>query len=518
MRAHGRPTFSRASRGGNELSKKWEEFLGYLGELADLSGAVHVLGWDQQTYMPSSGVETRATQLATLERHIHQLFVREEMGNLLAHLEKEMAGLPYDSFEASILRLTRREYDRATRVPARLVREMAHATAIAFDAWSKAKAISNFASFRPHLEHLQELQLEHATALGYDETPYDALLSIYEPDLTSKQVGELFAQLRDRLVPLVAAIQERLNMADDGPLRQYFPETGQWQLSQRVLDLMGFNTKQGRLDKAEHPFTTSFSPRDVRLTTNIRPNHLASSLFSTMHEAGHGLYEQGIPWKYHRTPLGTSVTLSVHESQSRLWENLVGRSRLFWQHFMPVVREVFPSQLSGMNVDRLYRAANRVEPSLIRVDADEVTYNLHIFIRFELEQDLIAGRLAVKDLPDAWNSKYESYLGVTPSDDARGVLQDVHWASGLFGYFPTYALGNVLSVQIWDTMQQDGEISYQLKKGRFSAIKTWLNKNVYVYGAKFTTQELAKRVTGSPLVVEPYLRYIEGKFREIYAL
>lgn len=500
------------------MSEKWQQFLANLGDIHDLASSEAVLAWDQQTYMPAGGTETRAAQSATLQKLAHNLLVRDEMGKLLTELEQEMAGMPADSFEASLLRVTRRKYDRETRLPEQLVTDLAHTTTLAFEAWVKAKRSDDYALFQPHMERLLDLKLAVAEALGRSDKPYDALLEEYEPDLTAEQVEALFTQLRDRLVPLVAAIRENLGRVDDAPLRQHFPDAGQWQLGQRVLELMGFDLTRGRLDRSEHPFTIHFSSRDVRLTTNLRPNDLAAGLFSTMHEAGHGLYEQGVPWDLRRTPLAEGATLSVHESQSRLWENLVGRSRIFWQRFLPVVREIFPQQMASVNLEKVYQAVNKVEPALIRVDADEVTYNLHIFVRFELEQELITGKLAVRDLPDAWNAKYENYLGVTPPNNAQGVLQDVHWSSGLFGYFPTYALGNILSAQLWEVMLKEPGISDQISKGRFHAVKDWLNKSVHVHGAKFTTQELVQRVTGSPLTVQPYLNYIEHKYRELYGI
>jgi carboxypeptidase Taq len=500
------------------VNEKWRKLLTRLGEIADLASCESLLVWDQQTYMPTGGVETRAAQMATLHRLRHKMLVRANMGALLADLERGMADLPYDSFEASLLRVVRRHYNRAVRLPERLVAELGRSTTVAFEAWKQAKATGNFAVFRPHLERLTDLVLEQAEAYGYDQTPYDALFGLYEPDITTAQVTALFTLLRDRLVSLVAAIRACGRQVDDDPLRQHFSEAGQWQLNIKALELIGFDMRCGRLDRSEHPFTTQLSSRDVRLTTHPKANHLGVGLFSTLHEAGHGLYEQGVPWEWRRTPLAEGASLSVHESQSRLWENMVGRSRLFWQYFLPVVREIFPAQMAGVNVDRIYRAVNRVEPSLIRVDADEVTYHLHIFVRFELEQALLSRKLTVKDLPDAWNSKYEEYLGLVPPNAAQGVLQDVHWASGLFGYFPTYTLGTLLSVQIWQTLLQAPGMKEQLTRGRFSAVKSWLNEHVHAHGAKFTTQELAKRVTGRELTLEPYLEYIESKYKELYQL
>lgn len=500
------------------MTERWQVFLQYIGEISDLMTATAVLGWDQQTNMPSGAAETRANQVATLRRQAHRLMMRDEVGALLEELEAEVVGMPYDSFEASLLRVARREYEKVSRLPEDFVAEWARGTALAFGAWTRAKAARSFALFGPHLERLVTLERERADILGSGGSPYDAALANFEPDVTTEQVAVLFSQLRDSLVPLVAAIEKKQDLIDDAPLRQHFPEAQQWQLSLRALQLVGFDMKRGRLDRAEHPFTTRFSSRDVRITTNMKPTYFSSGLFSTMHEAGHALYEQGIPWSFHRTPLDNGATLSIHESQSLLWENLIGRSRLFWQHFLPVARELFPTQLAGVSLDRMYRAVNRVQPSPVRLEADEVTYDLHIFIRFELEQALITGALAVKDLPEAWSDKYQSYLGVRPPDDSVGVLQDVHWSNGLFGYFPTYTLGNILAAQLWQAMETVPGVYEQLEKGRFGALRQWLDDNVYVHGAKFTTQELAQRVTGSPLRIDPYVKYIRRKYTELYQL
>lgn len=499
------------------MSERWRRLLELLGEITDLRFSEAVLSWDQQTYMPPGGAESRASQVATLQKLAHRILTSDEVGSLLSDLEGELAGLPDDSFEVRLHQVTRRRYEDAVRIPPNLVLELARTSSLAFAAWLRAKSAADFAVFRPHLERMVELQLAKADALGYQDSPYDALLRVYEPDLDSAQVTSLFEQLRVRLVPLVAEIGQQPAL-DDSSLRQHYPESGQWQLCLKVLELMGFDLTHGRLDKSEHPFTTHFGSRDIRLTTHINTTSLGSALMSAMHEGGHGLYEQGIPWDFQRTPLAQGATLSIHESQSRLWENLVGRSRVFWQHFLPIARQVFPQQFRQVGIDGIYRAMNRVEPSLIRVDADEVTYNLHIFIRFELEQGLITGQLAVGELVEAWRDRYEHYLGVTPSDDATGVLQDVHWAHGLYGYFPTYALGNIVSVQFWNEMMQEPGLPGQLLKGRFTVVRDWLRENVHVHGAKFTTQELVQRVTGSPLQAEPYLDYIERKYRRLYEI
>ncbi|HEX6971461.1 MAG TPA: carboxypeptidase M32, partial [Limnochordia bacterium] len=391
-----------------------------LAQVDDLRRAAALLSWDQQTYMPPQGAEARAEQLATLERLAQAALTQPEVGDLLAALEPWAASLPADSFEASLIRVTRREYDKLVKVPARLVAELARATALATDVWARARKDADFGAFRPHLERVVALTIEKADCLG-GASRYDALLDEYEPDMPSETVDQLFQALKERLVPLVQAISERLDRIDDSVLRRSYPLQGQWEFGVEVLKAMGFDMTRGRQDQSPHPFTTSFSPRDVRVTTLLRPDRLAFGLFATIHEGGHGLYEQGIPWEFHRTPLAGGASLGVHESQSRLWENVIGRSRAFWRHFFPILQRMMPEQLADTDAETFYRAVNRVEPSFIRVEADEVTYTLHIFVRYDLERMLVEGTLSVADLPDAWNERMQAYLGLVPPDDGAGV-------------------------------------------------------------------------------------------------
>ncbi|HET7560145.1 MAG TPA: carboxypeptidase M32, partial [Limnochordia bacterium] len=420
-----------------------------LHTLYDLKSIDFLLGWDRETMLPPEGVAYRADQAATLARLIHAQETDDAWGSLLAEAERETARRPYDSDEASLVRVARRRYERARRLPEALVVEASRVASAAVPAWQKARATADFALFAPHLARTVALQREQADALGYAADPYDALLDGFEEGLTAAEVDELFARLGAGLAPLVAQIARRLDAVDASVLAQPWPVQAQWDFGLAALGAIGFDLGRGRQDASAHPFTQALDPTDVRLTTRLDPDHLSPALFATLHEGGHGIYEQGVPKAFGRTPLGQLASLSAHESQSRLYENLVGRSRPFWRHFYPKLQAGFPEQLRGVDPEAFYRAINRVEPSCIRVEADEVTYNLHIFLRYELERELISGRLAVESLPAAWNARMQRTLGVTPPDDAQGVLQDIHWADGLFGYFPTYALGNVLSCQLF---------------------------------------------------------------------
>jgi len=488
-----------------------------LTEINDLGRAAAVLGWDQQTYMPPGGGLARSEQLATVEKLSHQMFTSEEIGELLEDAAAETAGLDYDSDDASLIRVTRRDYDKARKVPPGLVAEIARTTSMGLEVWVEAKAQSNFASFQPILQKIYALQGELARCLGYEEQIYDALLDQYEPGMTTSTLKRIFADLKRELVPLVQSISQRLDRVDDSVLHRHYEESKQWDFGIDVLKRLGYDLQRGRQDKSVHPFTTSFSTNDVRITTHVDENFLPTALFGTLHECGHGLYEQGVSQDLERTPLSGGTSLGIHESQSRLWENLLGRSRGFWNFFYPRLQSTFPETLSTVPLEAFYCAINRVEPSLIRTEADEVTYNLHIMVRFELEVEVLEDRLKVADLPVAWNSKMRDYLGVVPPDDAQGVLQDVHWSNGLIGYFPTYSLGNLISVQIFEKAKADDPaIPSQIEQGELKALLEWLTAHVYRHGRKFLPAELLERATGGPLRAEPYVNYLKEKYSEIY--
>lgn len=501
------------------MSTHLEQLKERLAQVADLSAVRSLLSWDQQVTMPPGSNEARSHHLATVTALKHALFVADETGDLLEGATDEVTGLPYDSDDASLVRVTRREYEKLRRVPASLMAERARVHALSYDAWVRARDASDFAIFRPHLERVLDLTIEYAEALGYEECRYDALLDRYEPEMKTREVTAIFAGLKAGQIPLVQAIVERGQAVDNGFLHRQYPDQAQWDFSLQILRDMGFDFTYGRQDRSAHPFTTSFAPQDVRLTTRIREDDLAWGLFSSIHEGGHALYDQGMRVELGRTPLFDGASYGIHESQSRMWENIVGRSRNFWEHYFSQLQNVFPHQLSGIDLDTFYRAINKVAPSFIRTEADEVTYNLHIFVRFELEQELVERRLAVADLPEAWNARMEEYLGITPPDDARGVLQDVHWAEGYFGYFPSYTLGNLLSVQFYDqALKALPDLPQQIARGQLLGLREWLRANIHTHGKKFTPQELVQHVTGNEMSAAPYLAYLGEKYAEIYAL
>jgi carboxypeptidase Taq len=473
-----------------------------LGEISDLQHAEAISDWDSRVSMPPEGAEARANVVATLTRITHERFVSDEVGRLLEELE----GVE-DETDAALVRLTRREYDRARRVPGELAAEMAHAAGVAVAAWDKAKAASDFVSFAPHLERQLELKLRYVDCFPKTDTPYDVLLDDYEEGMTTAEVQCVFDRLKEVLVPLIA------NRADGGrELKGPFPVEQQQQASRRVLEAFGYDPVRWRIDETPHPFASKPGEGDIRLTTHTDAGDL-TSLFSTMHEFGHGVYEFDIDERLARTPLSRGTSSAIHESQSRMWENLVGRSRGFWRWFYPQLQPLFPDALGSVDEDAFVRAVSAIRPGLIRGDADEATYGLHIILRFELEQELLAGTVKIGDLPEIWNARMQDYLGVDVPDDAHGVLQDMHWSVGLYGYFPTYQLGNVISVQIWDVARNDlGDLEEQFTRGEFGTLREWLREHVYRHGSVYPPRELLQRVTGSDLDPEPYLQYLQTKF------
>lgn len=497
----------------NEKLLKLKELL---ARVHDLEMAASVLSWDQETYMPPGGASARAEQIGTLSKLSHEYFTSEDIGNLLEILEPQAHQWDYNSTEAGLVRVAKRDYDKAVKLPSELVAELARTGALAKQAWQKARETSDFSLFRPSLEKIVELCLTKAKALGYEDRIYDALLDEYEPGMKTARVEQIFANLKAELVPIVRAIAG-CEKPDDSFLHKEYEERSQWDFGIEVIKDFGFNLEHGRQDASAHPFTTSFSVRDVRLTTRFDKEYMPSALFSTLHECGHGLYEQGMDPELDRTPLAAGASLGMHESQSRLWENLIGRSRLFWNHYYPRLQKLFPAQLKNVSLERLYRAINRVEPSLIRVEADEVTYNLHIMLRFELENALLERRVLVKDLPKIWNQKMEEYLGLVPPDDARGVLQDIHWSQAYIGYFPTYTLGNLMSAQLFEQATKEIPLlPQQIGAGQFRELLDWLKKHVHRHGRTFTSSELLERITGESLQPQSYLLYIREKYSDLY--
>jgi carboxypeptidase Taq len=495
----------------------FEGLRGRAAELHHLTKAMMVLNWDQRTMMPPAGAPGRANQLGTLARLSHELLVSDETSRLLEAVGPDVETLDYDSDEASLVRFVRREHLKARRVPAELRAEMLRVSSTALPVWDRARAESDFESFRPYLERNFELRREYVSYLGEADEPYDHLLDDFEPGMTTAEVRAVFEELKEGLVPLIAEIAER-GPIDESCLAGPFDLEGQHEFERRVLAAFGFTSDSWRIDETTHPFASSSSVSDIRITTHHRAGDL-HSLFSTMHEFGHGLYERQVSPDLENTPLARGCSLGIHESQSRLWENLVGRSRPFWNHFYPQLQEVFPARLATVELDEFYRAINAVRPSVIRIEADEATYNLHVILRFELEQELLAGGVDLSDLPELWNSKIEEYLGVDVPDVADGVLQDMHWAAGHIGYFATYSLGNIVSCQLWERITSElPDLEEQFEQGEFGALREWLRENVHRHGRKFLPPELLERVVGGPIDPQPYLGYLRAKLGELYAL
>jgi carboxypeptidase Taq len=498
------------------MSEKLEQLKEKLGEVADLGRAASVLSWDQQVNMPPGGNEARGQQLATLSKIAQEKFITDEVGRLIEDLKQEVDGA--DTDDAAMVRVAARNYDKARRVPPAFIAEQAVVTSKAFEAWREARSKSDFSIFQPHLEKVVELVHKYVSFFPPADHPYDILLDDYEPGIKTAEVKAIFDALRPKQVELIKVITSAKQVKNDFLFKKY-NEKKLINFGVDVISKFGYDWNRGRQDKAPHPFETTFSVNDVRITTRYEDDNPMATLFSTMHEAGHAMYEQGVNPAYDRTPIASGTSLAVHESQSRLWENLVGRSLPFWEHFYPALKKTFASQLDGVSLKSFYKAINRVQPSFIRVNADEATYNLHVMLRLELEIGMVEGKIAVKDLPEIWNAKMEEYLGIKPPNDAKGVLQDIHWSGGAVGYFSTYALGNLVSVQLWERITQEiPTLSDQIRKGNFSELLAWLRKNIHQYGQKYEPQQLVERVTGSKITPEPYVRYLTGKYSEIYGL
>lgn len=494
-------------------SDTYAEFIAKVQRITNVGNAAGVLNWDQEVMMPEGGTPARSRQLSALSAVSHELLTDERMGELLDELESE----ELDDEQAAVVREIRRKYERSTRVPTDLVEEISRTTSEALPKWKEARAEDDFSIFAPVLETLVDLKRRYAEHIDPDADPYEVLFADYEPYLPLSTAEETLAQLRDELVPLVEQVRESdAELAT--PFSGEFDVEAQQDLSRDVLDLLGYDWDRGRLDVAPHPFSTG-TQFDARVTTRFDEQDPLGAITSTVHEFGHATYTLGLPDEHYGTPLGQSRDLTVHESQSRLWENHVGRSRAFWTKFLPTVAERFP-QLSDATVEDVYEAANTVhEDNLIRVEADELTYHMHIVVRFEIERELIAGDLAVEDVPEVWNDKYEEYLGVRPETDAEGCLQDIHWSHGSFGYFPTYSLGSVLAAQLYAAVLEDvPDLEEQIENGEFEALHEWLTEHVHCHGARYTTDELVQVATGESFTADYFLDYVTEKYGELYDL
>jgi len=496
------------------MTEKLERFYERMRGVTDLLLAQQALEWDQQVMMPHKGADQRSYQVAALAGLAHARLTDPALEEILRDLE---AADGHDEATRADLREARRARDRAARLPERLVSERARACALAQAAWEEARPRNDFSAFLPHLERVLSLTREAAAALS-EGNAYDALLEEFEPGMTEAQLRSIFDDLKGRLLPLLDALQGAPRRPDPSVLHRHYPQRQQEAFCRRLVAEMGFDLEAGRLDVSAHPFTSG-TARDVRLTTRYMEEFLPAAIFGSLHEAGHGLYEQGLDPERFRNPAGQACSLGIHESQSRFWENAVGRSKSFWTHYLEPLKRSFPGTLDEVALDAFYGAVNAVEPSLIRVEADECTYNLHILLRFELESAMLAGALEARDLPDAWNEKMEAYLGIRPPDNRDGVLQDVHWSVGLIGYFPTYTLGNLYAAQFRETLLGDiPDLEARIARGDLLPIREWLREKIHRHGRTYLAQDLCLRVTGKPLSAEPLERYLKTKYAEVYGI
>ena len=501
------------------MHSTYEELCSHTRETALLSSAQAVLEWDERTRLPAAGGEYRAEQVTQLAGLIHKKQTSPQVGEWLEVLATSPLATDPHSETGAVIGQLKRDYEKKAKLPQSLVEELAHTAVTGQRLWAEARKEDDFSRFQPLLEKTLDLKRQEAAAVGFTDSVYDPLLDDYEPGAKTADVAQVLSELRNALVPLVEQIEASDRAPNVNLLTGDYPIALQEAFGKQVAEAMGFRFRAGRLDVTDHPFCTTLGPHDICLATRYHEQSLVGGLFSTMHEAGHGIYEQGLPAENFGLPTGEAVSLGIHESQSRMWENLVGRSRAFWEHFHPVGQAAFPAGFRDVSLDDFYFAINDVRPSLIRTEADEVTYNLHILIRFELEIALLEGTLAVADLPDAWNEKYQTYLDIEPPDHRDGVLQDVHWSAGLFGYFPTYALGNLYAAQLFGQARQElGDLDDLFRKGQFEPLREWLRSNIHQYGRRYTPTELVKKITGKPLSHAALISYLRGKFGPLYAI
>ncbi len=496
-----------------------EELYGLTKEISTLNSCLAVLDWDERTYMPPNGSENRANQIALLAGMSHDRLTSSRIGEIINELLYIGLNPTDDDIDSANLREIKRAYDRAVKIPKSLVEELSRTITLSQRAWQEAREKSDFAAFKPWMEKIVKLKRQEAEAVGYDGTPYNAMLDDFEPGATTEQITKVFAGLRNELVDLIAKIKSSGNGPDGSIITRDYPVDRQEKFGMDVAAAIGFNFESGRLDLTVHPFCTGFGPGDIRITTRYNKNHFPGAFFGIMHEAGHGIYEQGLLDKYYGTPCGESTSLGIHESQSRMWENMVGRNKSFWKHFFSKAQATFPKALKDVTLDQFHFAVNDVRSSYIRVEADEATYNLHILLRFEMESAFFNGDIKVEDVPAIWNEKFEKYFGIKPPDDREGCLQDVHWSAGLIGYFPTYTLGNLYAAQFFAKAGEDlGDLDSQFAKGDFSQLLGWLRENIHQHGQRYRAEDLVKKVTGKPLSHQPLMEYLNAKFSELYGI
>jgi carboxypeptidase Taq len=503
----------------HDPAKSYQDLISRFKEFSLLGSCASLLGWDERTYMPHNGSAHRAEQIALLARLTHEQVTDPEIGRLLGEVEQSALATEPGGIAAANVREIRRAYDRAVKLPKELVEEIARVTTRAQQVWQEARAANDFQRFQPWLDRVVALKREEARCIGGGGVAYDALLDEFEPGATTSEIRRTFGALRDELTSLVREIGASSRGPHLDVLEREYPVDRQQTFGQLAAAAIGFDFESGRLDVTTHPFCSGIGPGDCRITTRYNPRHFNDAFFGILHEAGHGIYDQGLDPEHFGTPAGSAVSLGVHESQSRMWENQVGRGRPFWDYFFPRAKEFFASALGDVSLDEFEFAINEVKPSFIRVEADEVTYNLHIIMRFELEQALVSGELQAADVPAAWNSKFQQALGLTPPNDALGCLQDVHWSFGGIGYFPTYTLGNMYAAQFMEQARQDlPQLDEGFRRGEFGALKTWLNEKIHRPGQRYRASELCERVTGKPLSHKPLLTYLRTKYSRLYGL
>lgn len=497
-----------------ELIEKFKE---ELVEMTHIEAAIAVLSWDQEVFMPKKGIELRAKTISNLTGLLHEKFVSKEFEKIILAVKKLADKGKLNDEETCIFREIWRDFEKAKKLPTEFVRELSHICSKGQNVWAESRRKSDFKIFLPYLEKIIQLKRKEAQLVGYKKNPYDALLDDYEPYMTTEEVAVIFEDLKKFLVPFIKKIKKSKVKVNPDTLKGHFSAKKQIDFNRLVAEKIGFDFEAGRMDVSTHPFTTTFNAEDVRITTRYKDNDLLYSLMSTVHESGHAIYEQGIPAEHFGNPLGESISFGIHESQSRVWENIVGRGKPFWQYFYPVMQKKFPVPFAKIKFDDFYRAINSVQPSLIRTEADEVTYNLHIIMRFEIEKELLDGSIEAKDLPKIWNAKVREYFGLKVPSDALGVLQDVHWSGGSIGYFPTYTLGNLYASQFYAVAKKDiSDLEDKFSRGQFLQFKEWLRKNIHIHGKLYSASELVEKVTGEKLNSQYFIDYIKNKYSEIY--
>lgn len=492
------------------MTDLYNRYVAIIQKAADLQYAAAVLGWDQEVYMPPKSAETRGRQLATLSTMAHEMITSDDYGQLLQQLSEAK---DLDDTQAANVRLSLEDYEKNKKLPGTFIEELTTQTSASFNKWVQARKENNFALYAGELKKMIDLKRKQADLYGYDAHPYDALLDEYEKGATVAMLDPIFEQVKQLLPPFLQKVQSQKH--NDGFFHRHYPKDRQWQFSLDVLKKMGYDFEAGRQDLSEHPFTTSFSANDVRITTRVDENNFASLLWSSIHEGGHALYEQGLPEEQYGLPLGSPASLSIHESQSRLWENCVGRGKHFWRYYYNTLQAEFPRALFDTTLEQFCAGMNKVQPSLIRTEADEVTYHFHVMIRYEIEKQLISGKLDVNDLPTAWNDMYREYLGIASPDDKQGVLQDVHWAHGSFGYFPTYSLGSFYAAQFYEQAKKDNiGLLHQIERGEFNTLLQWLRSRIHKHGRRYRSEELCEKVTGRKLDIDSFMNYLNDKYFE----